>query len=97
MAASEITGGDDTAKFDLTLALAEMDGQLLGSLQYSEDLFEAATIERLVQHYELLLGAIVSGRDRRLAELPLLLEAERQKLADWNDTGVAFATDKCVH
>ena len=58
--ASEVTGGDETAKFDLTLGLAEIDGELQGSLQYNVDLFDAATIERLVQHYQLLLEGVVS-------------------------------------
>jgi amino acid adenylation domain-containing protein len=95
--ASEVSGGAETAKFDLTLGLAESDGQLYGSLQYSVDLFEAATIERLVQHYQLLLAGLVSHRDRQLSELPLLLAEERHKLLlEWNDTDVAFADDKCV-
>jgi amino acid adenylation domain-containing protein len=95
--ASEITSDDETAKFDLTLSLTEIDGELSGSLQYSTDLFEAATIERLVQHYELLLEGIVNQPERQLSQLPLLLEADRHKLSEWNDTGIKFANDKSVH
>jgi amino acid adenylation domain-containing protein len=96
--ATEVTGGDETAKFDLTLGLAESDGELHGSLQYRNDLFEAATIERLVQHYKLLLEGIGSHHDRQLSELPLLLDEDWHKLlVDWNDTRAAFANDKCVH
>jgi amino acid adenylation domain-containing protein len=95
--ASEVSGGDETAKFDLTLGLAENDGALYGSLQYRTDLFEAARIERLVQHYQLLLEGIAGHADRPLSELPLLLEEDRHKLLmEWNDTQVAFAHDKCV-
>ena len=65
--ASEVGGDDETAKFDLTLGLAEINGELSGSLQYNVDLFEAATIERLVQHYELLLAGIVSDPERQLS------------------------------
>ena len=51
------------------------------------DLFDGATIERLVQHYELLLEGIVSHPERQLSQLPLLLDEDRHKLlVEWNDT-----------
>src|SRR6185369_7435110 len=90
--------GDETAKFDLAFGLAETEGELLGSLQYNVDLFDAATMERLVQHYELLLDGVVADPDRQLSQLPLLLEEDRHKLlVEWNDTHVAYDLEKCVH
>ncbi len=38
-----------TAKFDLTLNLAEHDGGLTGTVEYATDLFDAPTIDRLVR------------------------------------------------
>nr|QEO74515.1 AMP-dependent synthetase and ligase [uncultured bacterium] len=79
------------AQFDLTLLMAEADGQLHGSLEYSTDLYDAATIERAVRHLEMLLEAIVANPTRRLSELPLLTEAERtQLLVEWNATGHSY-------
>ncbi len=95
--ASEVTANTETAKFALTLGLSEVNGELHGSLQYSTDLFEPATIERLVQHYELLLEGIANQPERQLSQLPLLLDEDRRRLVEWNDTRVAFANDKCVH
>jgi amino acid adenylation domain-containing protein len=90
--------GDETAKFDLAFGLAEIGGELLGSLQYNVDLFDAATMERLVQHYELLLEGVVADPDRQLSQLPLLLEEDRHKLlVEWNDTHVVYDLEKCVH
>ncbi len=95
--ASGVGSEDETAKFDLTMGLAEVGGELHGSLQYSVDLFDAATIERLVEHYELLLRAVVTEPERQLSELPLLIEADRQKLAEWNETEVAYELEQCMH
>ena len=37
---------DETAKFDLTLALAESGDRIVGGLSYATALFERATVER---------------------------------------------------
>ncbi|HSF39388.1 MAG TPA: non-ribosomal peptide synthase/polyketide synthase [Thermoanaerobaculia bacterium] len=80
-------GGGRTAKFDLTLSLAEHDGALVGALEHATDLFDATTVDRLMSRYERLLAEALAMPDRRVSELPLLGEAERhQTLVEWNDT-----------
>jgi amino acid adenylation domain-containing protein len=87
-----------TAKFDLTLELVDSADGLRGQLEYSTDLFEAATIDRLLGHYVVLLTGIVADPGHRIGELPLLSDAERcQILVEWNDTVGDFPRDKCLH
>jgi amino acid adenylation domain-containing protein len=90
-----------TAKFDLTLELEETgDGALRGSLEYSTDLFEAATIERLAGCFQTLLRAVTAadGPERRLFELPLLEPAERRRLlVEWNATSVRRSPVETIH
>ena len=79
--------GTALAKFDLTLNLSEHDGGLVGTVEYATDLLDAATVDRLVLHYERLLTAALAAPERPAAELPLLSPAERhQAVAEWNDT-----------
>src|SRR4029079_10161266 len=47
-----------TAKFDLTVDMAEVDGGLLCEVEYSTDLFDASTIQRLLGHFRTLLERI---------------------------------------
>ncbi len=76
-----------TSKFDLTLSLGEWPGGLRGAVEYATDLFDAATIDRLTGHYELLLTAALAAPERPASELPLLSPAEHgQVVAEWNDT-----------
>jgi amino acid adenylation domain-containing protein len=76
-----------TAKFDLTLYLTPGDGGMAGTWQYNADLFEDATVERMVRHFRTLLEGIASDPSRRLSELPLLPEADRRQLQiEWNRT-----------
>ncbi len=53
--------------------------------EYSGDLFEAATIDRMWTHYQALLAAFVEDPGRRISELPLLTAAERRQLQAWGD------------
>ena len=89
------------AKFDLSLLLAEGDWGTGGTLDYNADLFYAVTAERLLGHYEILLGEIVQDPSRRLSDLPLLSAPERaQLLTEWSDTAVDITKvqrDLCVH
>jgi amino acid adenylation domain-containing protein len=81
----------DTAKYDLTLYLWGDASRLTGTFEYNTDLFDAATIDRMVGHFRTLLEAIVATPDRSIATLPILTTAERQQvLVDWNDTAIDY-------
>jgi amino acid adenylation domain-containing protein len=84
-----------TTKFDLTLMVLE--GQWLHcTLQYNTDLFDAATIERMAGHLQMLLAGIVENPHRPIGELPLLTPAEKQVQASWN-TSVECPTEPMHH
>ena len=85
--------GTDTAKFDLHLALGETGGSLAGSLEYNTDLFEPATIRRLVNHFTTLLEAIAADPEQPISQLPLLTGAELQQRDEWNETARERADD----
>lgn len=87
-----------TAKFDLILSMREETGGLKGVFEYSVDLFERATIERMVGHFQTLLAGIVVDPEQSIATLPLLTETERhQLLVEWNQTQTDYPRDKCIH
>ncbi|MFO0760427.1 MAG: amino acid adenylation domain-containing protein, partial [Byssovorax sp.] len=69
-----------TAKFDLTLLMNEGAGAITGRLEYAVDLFDAATIARMIGHFQNLLSSIVKSPDKKLWELAMLGEEERQQL-----------------
>ena len=88
----------DTAKFDLTLYVDERDSELEGVFEYNTDLFDRDTISRMAQHLQTLLAAIVANPSTRIAELPLLTDAERhQLLREWNDTRADYDESICAH
>ena len=75
----------DTAKFDLSLYVTELRDGLSILFEYNTDLFDRSTIERMLDHFETLLGGIVARPDAPLSQLPLMDNAERQHvLQDFN-------------
>ncbi|SMO63679.1 amino acid adenylation domain-containing protein [Melghirimyces algeriensis] len=76
-----------TSKFDLTLFVKETEDGLLASFEYNTDLFEAATIERIANHFCHLLHHVATHPQQRVSELPLLTEEERKWiLSEFNKT-----------
>lgn len=79
--------GDVPTDGDLPdLALAVHAGEL--RVTYRDDLFEAATAERVAGHYATLLADALTHQHTPVGELALLdAEEHGRVLRDWNDTG----------
>ena len=82
-----------SAKFDLSLSLAEQrgsDGQpagIDGALEYATDLFDRASVEALAGRLVRLLEAAVAEPERAIGSLDILSAEERDTiLREWNDT-----------
>ena len=104
---------NSTAKFDLTLEIREVNPELtkaleynrqqgiedglIGRLEYNIDLFDAATIARMAEHFKILLEAIVANPHQPVNQLPLLTAAEQhQQLVEWNHTEADYP-HICIH
>src|SRR5260370_21102603 len=66
-------------------------------LEYRPDLFDEATIVRMVGHYTTLLKSMIRDPEQRLRDLPILTEAEQQLFVKWNEAPVKHPKDQCIH
>ncbi|RKG54213.1 non-ribosomal peptide synthetase, partial [Corallococcus sp. CA054B] len=88
----------EVSKFDLSISLTERSGALEGVLDYSSDLFDAATVQRMAAHFHALLEAIAVNPERSVSSLSFLSGSERQQLiSTWNDSHQPFPWDGCLH
>jgi amino acid adenylation domain-containing protein len=88
----------ETAKFDLTMSLGEIDGGIVGSIEYNTDLFVDTSITLMIEHFQILLEGIAENSEQRLTDLPILTGEEKQKiLVEWNDTKRKYPRERCVH
>ncbi|MBW4575169.1 MAG: amino acid adenylation domain-containing protein [Aphanothece sp. CMT-3BRIN-NPC111] len=71
---------------------------LRGVVVYNTDLFDRATITRMLGHFQTLLENIVANPQARVADVPLMSKAElHQLLVEWNNTQADYPQNKCIH
>ncbi|MEG4442150.1 condensation domain-containing protein, partial [Microcoleus sp. AT9_B5] len=69
-----------------------------GMVIYSADLFDEATITRLIGHFQTLLESIVTNPEQRIANLQYLSAQERYHLlVECNNTQADYPQDLCIH
>jgi amino acid adenylation domain-containing protein len=77
----------EIAKFDLSLTLTATPQGLRGGLNYSTELFERGTIQRMLGHLARVLEQVAEDADVRLSRLALTGPEERARVVEeWNRT-----------
>ncbi len=96
---AEVTGNAKRfVNFDLNFNFASTGDSLSFGCYYSAELFDDATIERLLGQYQTLLEGIAADSTTPVSALPLLEPVERRRLLrDWNDTAMDFPGECCIH
>jgi amino acid adenylation domain-containing protein len=98
-----------SAKFDLGVIGIPHSAQTLGLPQgcdrdgltmiweHNTDLFDTATIARMIEHYKILLRGMADDPGQRISALPLMSAREREELVSvWNATAGAYSLDKTL-
>ncbi|CAD5920830.1 non-ribosomal peptide synthase/polyketide synthase [Planktothrix agardhii] len=93
----DLASGLDSVRVDLELYLWDVPEGLGGFCSYNRDLFDPATIARMMTHFKALLAAIGSNPQQPVALLPLLTPPEHQLLEEWNETKTDYSYNKCIH
>jgi thioesterase domain-containing protein len=71
----------DTSKFDLSLSLQEVDGRIVGAMEYATALFDASTITRHIEHWRTLLEGMLADDRQALGRLVTPAADERSREA----------------
>ncbi|MGH6847574.1 MAG: amino acid adenylation domain-containing protein [Methylocella sp.] len=87
-----------TAKFDLVIIAEHRAKELRIEVEYSEDLFDRMTVERMILSYETILRGAISAPETTISRLPILPASERQLIeTTWNRTDLDFGEPRCLH
>ena len=83
------------SRYELSVEIWRTPHGLLCDFEYSTDLFDAETVDTMMGHYRRLLAEIVADPERRIFELALLSDTEREQLRTvWNDTGTNYPMER---
>ncbi|MBF9000412.1 non-ribosomal peptide synthetase [Vibrio nitrifigilis] len=77
-----VMGDSDTAQFDLSVGLYEVDGQLSGYVNFATALFKQETVERFMACWHTLLSHMVQQDTLQPLALPMLPEQEQQRVVE---------------
>ncbi|UCJ09145.1 non-ribosomal peptide synthase/polyketide synthase [Chitinophaga pendula] len=72
-----------TSKFEMSFLMEEQEEGIGGSVVYCTDLFNAATVDRMVSHFEQLLKGIVAQPDEAIDSFALLTATEQTQLKEF--------------
>ncbi len=93
-----VPSGFKTVKGDMYLSMHEGPEGLESRLEYSVDLFDQATTERLLEHFQVLLEAVVANPELKVSQIPLLTERERREVViEFNANSSEFSRHLCMH
>ncbi len=93
----------DKSKYDLFLelfegssGLSDSSSGLSGSFEYNTDLFDAATIGRMITHFRALLSDLVAQPDQLIQQISFLTAADISQMQAWNETATDYPADKTL-
>jgi amino acid adenylation domain-containing protein len=85
------------AKFDLTLEIVEQDGGLYCQFEYSTDLLDRSTIQRMALHFQNLISSAVEHPASPISKLNMLSVSERKQIIfDWNATSAEYSRNVTI-
>lgn len=92
-----IPGPQDTAKFDITLNMFERDGCLHGRCEYNTNLFDASTIQAMMDQFQCLIDSVTQDPKAPVSSLEILPEPTLAHLNQLNDTAHAYDDQQTIH
>ncbi|WP_139492062.1 non-ribosomal peptide synthetase [Brevibacillus dissolubilis] len=85
-------------EFELSLEVYEQGDETALNLIYNPELFDSATIERMMGHFIKLTEVLVQDPSQALETYTYLSDEEQQNLlVNWNSTQADYPTGKCIH
>ncbi|HEU4655925.1 MAG TPA: amino acid adenylation domain-containing protein, partial [Capillimicrobium sp.] len=88
LAAEPVAFETGSAKLDVTLSATERDDGLRLSLEYRTELFDRATAEAMLRHFETLLASALDAPDTSVAALGMLPDDEASAVTASRDASV---------
>jgi amino acid adenylation domain-containing protein/non-ribosomal peptide synthase protein (TIGR01720 family) len=87
-----------TSRYNLSLELTLSKKGLNGWFDFKTDLFEQSTIEKMSEHFLILLNNVLKQNEAPISKLELFSEEEKKKiLFDWNQTQTPYPRDSSIY
>ncbi|MEM9920977.1 MAG: amino acid adenylation domain-containing protein [Bacteroidota bacterium] len=89
--------GKTFSRFDLEIDLVDIGAFLTFHINYNTDIYERATIEKMMQHFRQILAALLVQPEKQVAAVNYLsTEEQKLLLQTFNDTRTAYPSNQNV-
>ena len=86
-----------TAKFDLTLFIEETHDGMRAMMEYGTDQFDAATADRMLESFELLLAGVTADPSTQLSRMPIVSTTQQERtLTEWSGSERPYPQDQTI-
>ena len=79
------------SKFEMTLSMFNLDGVFWSTLEFNTDLFSEATAERFLDHFRIVVEAMIKNPDGKISDISLLNRRDLDVLREINETSAPTA------
>ncbi|WP_160647907.1 non-ribosomal peptide synthetase [Chengkuizengella marina] len=85
-------------KYDLTFSVEEQEDKLIGTINYSTDLFKPSTIQKMIGHWTNILVEMARDCKQTIDELCYMTTEEQQRMVkEWSFTERKERPESCFH
>jgi len=85
-------------RYNMTFAFSRTGEQVKGVIEYDPTVYKKTTIERIINHFFLLLETVLFDMDAAVAGIDILSAQEKkQQLEDFNDTQAEYPAHETLH
>ena len=86
-----------TAKFALTITLAQSGDGLEGDIEFNSEVFSSASVERMMDQFKSLISSVINHPEDKISTLPWMTALEREMIvSQWNQTKTKYPADATV-
>lgn len=94
---SKVQQQQNTARYDLSLNVTELEGKLSIAWEFNTDLFQKSTIERMAENFQVLLHEVLSSPEKKISSYSLLNQQEKERLlVEWNQTERDYPAEQSI-
>lgn len=92
-----VQGIHQEGEFEFALEIFDQVDHFIFNIKYDPELYDLATVKRMMGHYIELVEGVVNNPSLPLGEYPLMSKAEQATiLNDWNATQAEYPKDKTI-
>ncbi len=86
------------SQLDLFATFWKSGERLRGVFEFNSDLFDRTTVERMTEHFLVIVSASLDNPEWKISNLPIMNELEFRRItSEWNDTACDIPDVKGIH